>query len=115
VGRSENPFYAEKPRHRSPSSPELDLAGAASLAGLAEEIKLLRALIKCAIQEGQVGEARRLLLALCGALRLEQSLAGQPVGDSGRLLDELLDEVGLEPALASPASPVAEPSREAGQ
>lgn len=76
--------------------PELDLNGAASLAGLAQEIDLLRALVKRAVQTNRDEEARRLVLALCGALRLQQALAGEPVRDERQLLIELLDQVGLE-------------------
>src|SRR2546423_10504681 len=98
MGRSESKFYGERsrPTEAGDRPPELDLAGAAALAGLVEEIELLRALIKRAVQTNQNEEARRLVLALCGALRLQRILAGEPVGDLRQLFDRLLDEVGLE-------------------
>lgn len=96
--RSKKKFYGAQPAAPDPDQqqPELDLNGATSLAGLVEEIALLRALVKRAVQTNRDAEARRLVAALCAALRLQQALAGGPVSDARQLLNELLDEVGRE-------------------
>jgi hypothetical protein len=102
--RSKPRYYGAtkaRPGEAAARPPELDLAGAATLAGLEQEIGLLRALVKRAVQLNQDDEARRLVLALCGALRLQQTLSGQPVGDHDRMLAELLEEVRLEPEPAA--------------
>jgi hypothetical protein len=94
MGRSESRFYAARPR-LSPTEarpPDLDLCGAAALAGLAEEALLLRALVKQAVQRDQGDEARRLVQALCGVLRLQQALAGE--AERPAELETTLESVG---------------------
>ncbi len=101
--RAKRKFYGRrrKPEPQTARPADLDLDGAAALAGLEQEIPLLRALVKRAVQTDKHGEARRLVLALCGALRLQQSLAGQSAAEARQMLEELLDKVDLEEEPAS--------------
>lgn len=97
--RSRARFYGggrDRPSRDGERQAELDLAGAAALDGLAAEIELLRALVKRAIQLDNTEEARRLVVVLCGALRLQHNLAGTPRDELARMLDEVYAEVGLE-------------------
>ena len=99
VGRSGKRFYggqlSSRPdRPGAAPRPGLDLAGAARLAGLEEEIKLLRALVKQAVQQNKGEEVRRLVLVLCGALRLQRSLTGQALEEDRSVINQALDEVG---------------------
>jgi hypothetical protein len=96
MGRSKARFYAARPRLSSAEArpPDLDLRGAAELAGLADEAVLLRALVRQAVQRGQGDEARRLVLALCGVLRLQRALAGE--AERPAELEALLETVGQE-------------------
>lgn len=98
VGRSGQRFYGGPLSSRPGAAPRrgLDLAGAARLAGLEEEIKLLRALVKQAVQQGKGEEVRRLVLALCGALRLQRSLTGQALAEDRSIIDQALDEADPE-------------------
>ena len=97
-------FYGEKASPEAAAPPELDLAGAAKLAGLTAEVELLRALVKRAVQLGKDGEARQLLLALCSALRLQARVAGGSAGEGSDVIGELLDEIARD-ARARPAEP----------
>jgi hypothetical protein len=100
VGRSGASFYSKQLSSQTDDAPrpDLDLSGAAQLAGLEEEIKLLRALVKQAVQLGKSEEVRRLVLALCGALRLQRSLASQSVEDDRSIIDQALAEIEREVA-----------------
>jgi hypothetical protein len=102
LAKAKRKFYGDKRRHGETDGqrPELDLAGAARLAGLEQEIELLRALVKRAVQTGHDDEVRRLVQALCSALRLQRALAGEPVASDRQLLEELLDDVEKRQAAA---------------
>lgn len=95
------PPAAEAPPGPGREAPP-ELGAALALDGIDEEVAMLRALIRREYRRneaGSVAELRRLVLALCGALRLRQSLAGQggsSEGDARRLLDEALETVAAE-------------------
>ena len=93
--------------------PGLDLAGAAGLDGLEQEIGLLRALAKRAVQTEQDDEVRRLVLVLCGALRLQLILAGQPLDAGRRVVDDVLDDIAREERIAQEEKTAA--AREGGR
>jgi hypothetical protein len=99
MGRRKGGFYGVQPSEAGAQPPDLDLAGAAGLAGLDDEIALLRALIKRAVQLGQHEEARRQVQALCQAVRLQRTLPGEPADDARRILDDVLAEIRQEQAL----------------
>lgn len=92
-------FSGRRPARRAAAGrpPELEFGGAA-LDDLQEEIKLLRALVRYAVREGQIEAARRLVGTLCAAIRLQHSLGGAHGGDLQRVLDELLEAVDQEQA-----------------
>src|SRR5712691_3085782 len=98
MGWSPPTFYGEQPTpaEAGARAPALDLEGAASLGGLEQEITLLRALVKRAVHDDQTGEARRLVQALCGALRLQLSLADPAASEKRGQYEALLEEVGRE-------------------
>jgi hypothetical protein len=99
MARVRGGFYGEQASPDRADEPlGLDLSGAAQLDGLALEVALLRALIKRAIQQGEGGEARRLIQALCAALALQQRLAGQPVDADRRTIRQVLAEIARDEA-----------------
>jgi len=102
MARGTRKFYGNKDRRPDDKGarPGLDLAGAARLAGLEQEIGLLRALVKRAVQRDHDDEVRRLVQALCSALRLQRALNGQPIDDDRSLIDEVLDDVDKQRATA---------------
>ena len=99
--RSASDGTEQKAPRRSQRNSRLYPGRATSLADLAEEIKLLRGLVKDAVDANQVEETRRLVLALCNALRLQQTLAGQPASEGRDLIDELLDQVARDKQAAT--------------
>ena len=77
----------------------LDLGTALRLDGIDEEVAMLRTLVHREYHRGAGGdsaELRRLILALCGAMRLQRSLAGHGREGGRELINEILDDLGTE-------------------
>ncbi|MCC7104821.1 MAG: hypothetical protein IT307_06735 [Chloroflexi bacterium] len=76
----------------------IDLAAALELEGIDQEVAMLRTLIHDEYRRGEgrdTAELRRLVLALCGALRLQQALAERGDRDDQRA-SQILDAIAME-------------------